>query len=44
MHTVGYVTRNSTKAQKKGESQVPSEFKITNKSKHNLKFFFITHP
>ena len=44
MHTVGYVTRSSTKAQRKGESQVPLEPRVTNGSDHGLESPLITHP
>ena len=43
MHTVGYVTRSSTKAQKKKESQVPLESKVTNGSNHDLENLLVTH-
>ena len=43
MHTVGYVTRSSTKAQGKRESQVFSEPKVTNGSDYDLESPLITH-
>ena len=43
MHTVRYVTRSSTKAQGKGENQVPLEPRVTNGSNHDLESPLITH-
>lgn len=43
MHTMGYITRSLTKAQKKGKSQVSSKSKVTNKSDYNLKSPFVIH-
>ena len=44
MHTVGYVTRSSTKAQGKGESQVPPEPRVTNGSDYDSESPLVTHP
>ena len=44
MHTMEYVTRSLTKAQRKKESQVLLKPRVTNTSIHDLKSLFVTHP